>query len=396
MRLIFLIATIITSAANPDFARAQSSDVGEFQINGDNPHYFVYKGRPMILITDATNLDIGGVGSEFNHRTIINITATGRPNMLYNNENLNEGWNQSSWENLKSVVSAANNRDAIIGIMFWSTPMIEGGDRRWGTHLWNSRNGGPIPDDGDGKGEFYTLDSYGSEISGPYDSGWAWQKKNQFRQEELVKKYLKELADFPNVYYIPMFEIGDLYGSSEGQAHRWHQHIAGIIKKYQPNRLIATVASTLDEKDIAGWPEVDFLLFEGPAISYVGVNEELRSNYWSFNKPLVWQFHHENDGANSNVLTKMKNALAFGLHPSSRIRDGEQDSYAAALKSFLNTIETLCDEPGQEITGSAIPPISGGSGIDLPRGSCSDSGNSNGGTDSTPPSQPQGVKVENK
>lgn len=408
MRLIFLIATIITIAANPDFARAQSSDVGEFQINGDNPHYFVYKGRPMILITDAYNLDVGGVGSEFNHRTIINITATGRPNMLYNNQNLGDGWNQSSWDNLRSVVSNANNRDAIIGIMFWSTPMVEGGERRWGTHLWNSRNGGPIPDDGDGKGEFYTLAKHQEEIGGSYEdlearadeNGqiegidlWVWQ--NQFRQEELVRKFLTEMAEFPNVYYIPMFEIGDLHGSSEAQAHQWHQHIAGIIKKYQPNRLIATVASTLDEKDIAGWPEVDFLLFEGPAISYVGVSQELRDNYWSYNKPLVWQFHHEDDGANSNVLTKMKNALVFGLHPSSRIRDGEQDGYAATLKSFLATVETLCDEPGQEITDSTIPSISGGSGVDLPPGSCSDSGGSDDGGDNTAPSPPQSVKVEN-
>ena len=395
MRLIFLIATIITIAANPDFARAQSSDVGEFQINGDNPHYFVYKGRPMILITDASNLGLGGVGAEFNHRTIINITASGRPNMLYNNEDLNDGWNQSSWENLKSVVSAANNRDAIIGIMFWSTPMIEGGERRWATHLWNERNGGPIPDDGDGKGEFYTLDNYGSEISGPYDSGWPWQKKNQFRQEELVKKYLKELADFPNVYYIPMFEIGDIWGSSIQQARRWHEHIAGIVKKYQSNRLIATVVSTLDRTQIAGWSEVDFLLFEGPHIAHVGISDDIRANYWSFRKPLVWQFHHENDGENSNVLMKMRNALAKGLHPSSRIRDGAQDSYAAILKSFLTTVETLCDEPGQEIADSTLPSISGGSGVDLPRGSCSDSGGSDDGGDNTAPSPPQNVKVEN-
>ncbi|MCZ6594205.1 MAG: hypothetical protein O6943_04730 [Bacteroidetes bacterium] len=373
-------------------AMGQSSSSGALRINPDNPHYFTYKDVPLVLITDASNLDIGGVGSGFNHKTIINITATGRPNMLYDNEDINAGWNQSSWDNLRNVVGAADVQDAIIGIMLWSSPMIEAYEGRWATHLWNQRNGGPIADDGDGKDEFYTLDSYGTEISGPYNSSWSWQKKNQFRQEELVKKYLGELAGFHNVYYIPMFEIGDFWGSSEGKAHQWHQHIAGLIKRYQPNRLIATVTGSSSEKVLGSWSEVDFLLFEGPGVNYTGSSEDIRNNFWSFNKPLVWQFIYT---GKENPEQDMRDAVIRGLQPATELRNvtSSQVNYALAIANFMQTVENWCDEPGQEITSEGVPSLSGGSGVDLPHGSCNDSGDS-AGNDRNPPLAPQGVKVE--
>ena len=384
-----ILALFSVSLLAPKTISAQSSSAGSLQINPNNPHYFIYNDKPKYLITDAANLDQGGTGEPFNHKTIINITATGRPNMPYNNEDINAGWNQANWDNLRSTVSSANNKDAIIGIMFWSTPMLEACEGRWYTHLWNSRNGGPIDVDCDGKGEFYTFDAYSTdgsnEITESYSESWSWQKKNRFRQEELVKKYLEELKDFDNVYYVPMFEIGDLWGSSESQARRWHQHIAGLIKKYQPNRLVATVLSTLDEQSIAGWDEVDFLLFEGPGINGSGTSQDIWDKYRDFNKPLVWQFLFP---GNPTPAADMREALINGMQAADIIRGGTpaSDDYARRVASFISTVETWCDEPGQEITSSAVPGVSGGTGTDLPPGSCSDDGDS-----ASPTPTPQSV-----
>lgn len=388
MKIFILLSIIFCPAAQ--VVMSQSNSGGALRINPDNPHYFTYEGNPIFLITDASNLDQGsGRSNGFNHKTIINITATGRPNMPYNNENINSGWNQENWNNLKDAVSKANGRDIIIGIMFWSTPMLEGYEGRWATHLWNKRNGGPIPDDRNGKDEFYTLDNYGNEITELYSESWSWQKKNQFRQEELVKKYLTELADFPNVYYIPMYEIGDFGGSSDSKAHQWHQHIAGLIKRYQPNRLTATVAGNTGSTVLGSWPEVDFILFEGPGLAYVGASKDVKNAYWLYNKPLVWQFIYP--GSIEDQEGEMRDAVINGLQPATELRNvtSSQASYALTIANFMKTVENWCDEPGQEITSSTVPSEAGESGEDRPPGSgCTDSLG-----DTTPPSSPKGVKV---
>jgi len=349
----------------------------QLEINPNNPHYLIYKGKPIFLITDASNLDqSSGRGSPYNHKTIIDITATGRPNMLYNNEDLNSGWNDAVWADLRNDVRAARDKGNIIGIMFWSTPMLEQGNGgRWGTHLWNAENGGPISNDGDGKSEFYTLADYNSEISGSYGSLSSWQERNQFRQEELVKKYLSELSEFDNVYYIPMYEMGDDSGISHSKIHDWHRHIAKVITDRQPGRLVGSVISTGDEEWIAAWNEVDVLLFEGP---YAPSSSSLKSHYWSYNKPLIWEFIYPGV---SNPVGDMRDAVVNGLQPADEIRgqSSAQDSFARRLSDFIDTVETWCDEPGQEITSSTVPGVSGGSGTDLPAGSCTDTGTNNGG-----------------
>lgn len=387
---------------NPLIAQDNSSGL---RIHPNNPHYFTYNGRSTYLLAYGNDREVASdegyyssmSSAKLNHKIILLITATDRDPSPYNNKNINNGWDESTWTLIKNNVRWARDRNIIIGIMLWSSPIIEQGSGRWDLHLWNEKNGGPIPNDGDGKDEFYTLDSYGSEISGPYNSSWSWQRKNQFRQEEFVKKYLTELKDFPNVYFIPMFEIGDFYGSSLDKAHRWHQHIAGLIKKYQPNRLIAVQPE--DEK-VAGWPEADFFIFQGPGLAYVGANKDLRDAYWSYNKPLVWIFSHPGTsrfpGGDKSPLEKMRNAVIYGLQATTKSRaGGAQNDYARALANFLSTVETWCDEPGQEITKDTVPATSGGGGVDLPRGGCSDSVGGGSDPDSTPPLPPQGVKVSN-
>jgi hypothetical protein len=376
---------------------------GGLQIHPDNPHYFVYQGKPKFLVTYGDSLDLsGGQPPEgTNHKTILLMTTQGRPFNPYASQTPFAGepdhviWNEATWAQMRDYVQTAAAAGKIIGIGFWSTPMIERGEGRWDTHFWNSCNGGPIPSrtcgDGstDAKDDFYSLDSYGSEITDPYNPDWSWKKRNQYRQEELVKKYLTVLQDFPNVYYYPMFEIGDHYGSSIEKAHRWHQHIAKVIRKYQPDRLIATVAGTRHERFLAEWNEVDFLLFEGPATAYLSANQDLRDRFWNHNKPLVWQFLYMPSSLNPTTyeeepLRKMREAMREGLHPSTLIRSGCDEvtfengqqavnrgamcEYGARLAAFVTTIDNWCDEPGQEITDATIPPVTGGKGIDLPAG----------------------------
>lgn len=403
--LIFIITVIFTLKFFAVPLSAQNNSNG-LKVHPDNPHFFIYNGWSTYFITYGNDGLLASSAGYYdtmkqyklNHKRSISLMIlTDHPPTPYNGNDINAGWNHDAWQLVKDNVRWANERDIIVGITFFSTPQIEKGETRWNLNVWNERNGGPIPDDGDGKDEFYTLDSYGSEISESYSSSWSWQRKNQYRQEELVKKYLDDLKDFPNVYYVPMYEIGDHWGSSLSKAHRWHQHIAGLIKKYQPDRLVATVLGTLDEQEVAGWSEVDFLIFEGPFLTDPSNNKDLHNAYWSFNKPLVWLFSHPGTGrfpgGDEFPLEKMRTAVINGLHPATKSRDGgAQNGYALALANFISTVESWCDEPGQEITKDTVPPISGGSGVDLPRGGCTD--NVGGGDpDSSPPQPPQGVKV---
>ena len=372
-----ILALFSVSLLAPKVISAQSSSSGSLQINPSNSHYFFYKGQSKFLITDKSKPDYTNIDSQYNHKTMISLTATGRSPMLYNNEDINAGWNENSWQQIRSVVSNANSRNAIVGVKFWSTPMLEECESRWYTHLWNARNGGPIDVDCDGKGEFYTLADYGNEISGPYDDNWSWQRKNQFRQEELVKKYLSELADFPNVYYIPMYEMGDHWGSNQSDIRRWHRHIVKMVTDRQPERLIGSVISTGDEQWIAEMDEIDILLFEGPGIPSSSDMGKFAGDdgYWPYNKPMVWDFIYPDP---DDAVGDMREAVVNGLQPAEvvRGRTDEQVDFAQRLSDFIETVDTWCDEPGQEITSSAVPGVSGGSGTDLPPGSCSDDGGS--------------------
>ena len=412
--LIVLISLVVLTV--PDKTYAQSNLSG-LQINPSNSHYFVYNGQPRMFITYALSGGMATSASRYNtmqssnmnnRRSFILMTATNRPTNPYNNENINNGWNASVWTQAVDNAQWALERDITIGFQFWSTPMIEQGTTptgRWGSHNWNECNGGPIPDNcsiaTSGKDNFYTFDQYGAqfEITEPYDDSWSWQKKNRYYQEQLVKKYLQEFRNFPNVYFIPMYEIGDFWGvsgydggSPPAKACNWHKHIADLIKKYQPDRLVATVFGGLDKHEVGEWPEIDFILFEGPSLKYIGANDDIKDAYWDLNKPLAWDFIHPCGGTSrfpSNCEDDpdpkkiMHNAVIHGVHPSTRSGwETEQNDYAQRLGDFIRVdpsipdrgIETWCDEPGQEITSSAVPSVSGGSGTDLPPGSCSDDG----------------------
>jgi len=380
-----------------------SSPYATFAVNPNNPHFFVNNGKPLFLITEGPSFEFESEGhysglkrDGFNHKHVRLMTNFGRSNSVYNGS-INGGWNQPDWNELKDNVRWAYERDIIIGVTLWNTGFFEERTffqnecRGWCSSYYNERNGGPIPENVDGKDGLYSFDNYGEEITEPYSANWPWQKRNQYHQESLVKKYLAELGDFPNVYYIPMFEFADFWGvggfngtNIPTKARQWHQHIGGIIKKYQPERLIATVVSSLDEDDveIGGWAEIDFLLFEGPTLTGVSTSRDIKKFYWHFNKPLAWMFQYidtgETPGVNDNdPIGKMREGVIQGVHPATK--DGGQRSYALALANFMETIENWCDEPGQEITKESVPTSSEDIGLDLPAGSCKDTYSNNPG-----------------
>ncbi|MBN2121296.1 MAG: hypothetical protein JW734_09630 [Candidatus Omnitrophica bacterium] len=319
-------------------------------IDPANGHLLTYKGDPTALITYGEDREIANNENYysrlreagFNHKNINMMLGTDRSPGLYNYNDLRYGFNEETWALLKKNAEWAEANGIILSITLFSSALIEPGDGRWGANLWNEANGGPIGQ-GDCKDAFYTLDSYGQEINGGYNENWSWQKKNQWYQEQLVKKYLDTFAEFDNIIYLPMYEIGDHWGSSMDKISKWNKHISGLIKKKEPERLTGAILSTTNEQEIAAWNEVDLLFFEGPFLKSNDASKDLHDAYWKFDKPLAWLFLHPEGGTSRFPTTNdpdpvdfMYKAVLYGIMPASRSRSsGSQIEYTRLLAELL-------------------------------------------------------------
>jgi len=376
-RVIALLLPLLTLIA-PNHSNAQLA------INPNNPHYFIYNGKPIHLLTYGYSTDFSAVGSpnKYNNNFVVFMASTRKSTNPYNGR-ISGGWNEGLFNDLKSVAEKQYNAGVMLGVIFNSTPFLEpesGNEncKRWCSNPYNERNGGPIPDDGNGKDEFYTFYDYGNEIAGPYDNSWPWQKKNQYLQEALIKKCLNLLAAYPNVHYVPMYEIDDIHGSNVSRANQWFSHYAWLIRKYQPERLIGTWMTA----EFLANDDADYALVEGPSWANIGDSKRLKEAYWSYNKPLLWMFLYPGSPrfegiAKKDPLGKMINSLIYGMHPATL--HGSQGTYVAgeselalSIQNFVKTVETWCDEPGQEITSTSVPDKDGSGAVDLPPGGCND------------------------
>ncbi len=226
----------------------------ELCVYPDNPRYFSYSGKPIILISgsqdsvpNAADMDILKAAGANEYRSVV-ATYTSHSRFMpyvYGNpgtdgvDNNWGGWKESYWTGLQAEVRRARERDVIIFPLIFGTPMLEcqSGDAecddyRWAFNLWSVRNGGPI-DAGTsaGKPYFYTLHDFDNFIFGneSYSAGWSWQKKNQYRQEELLAEVMTRLPEdvYPNVGILLMWEIYD--GWPQG-AEAWARHMVAFLK----------------------------------------------------------------------------------------------------------------------------------------------------------------------
>jgi hypothetical protein len=224
------------------------------QLHPDNPHYFLWRGRPTVLITSAEhygavlNLDfdyckyldtlakdklnltrtfVGGTYVEpagaFNIARNTLAPAAGRflspwartdtPGYAGggNKFDLNR-WNEAYFARLRDFVLQASRRGVVVEINLFC-PFYE--EAQWLLSPLNLQNNvkgvGPVA-----RTNVYTLDKHGGLL--PF-------------QERMTRRVVEELRDFDNVYYEICNE--PYFG---GVTLAWQHHIADVITEAQKNR----------------------------------------------------------------------------------------------------------------------------------------------------------------
>lgn len=149
------------------------------------------------------------------------------------NNNWN-GWNEPFFSRLKEKAKTLQKRNAFLFVVVGSAPMRRVSTGGWSTHLWNIRNGGPLPKGSHGVRDFYRLAKPGTYIHDlRYSRSWKWESKNQYRQEQLLVKLNSELNEkqYPNVAIVLIWEI------FTGFDEAWTNHMTGLIHRvtqYRP------------------------------------------------------------------------------------------------------------------------------------------------------------------
>lgn len=240
----------ILAAVFAGFVWAASTGAAALSLHPDNPHYFLFRGKPTIIITSGEhygallNLDFdykkyletlkkdhlnntrvfSGVYCEppgaFNitsntlaplpGRFISPWARSKKPGYANGGNKFNlEKWDRAYFRRLENLVSEANKRGIIVEMNLFC-PFYE--DSMWRLSPMNAANNvnnvGDIP-----RTNVYTLDKHGGLL--PY-------------QEELVRKIVRTLRLYDNVYY----EIANepYFG---GITMEWQHRIADVIVETQ-------------------------------------------------------------------------------------------------------------------------------------------------------------------
>ncbi|MBN2498776.1 MAG: hypothetical protein JXR96_29565 [Deltaproteobacteria bacterium] len=400
----------------------------ELCVYPDNPRYFSYAGKPIYLVgggqdsvPNAANMDILKAAGANEYRSVV-ATYTSHANFMpyvYGNPGTDSvdnnwgGWKESYWNGLQAEVQRAKARDVIIFPLIFGTPMLECqngdpecDDYRWAFNLWSVRNGGPI-DAGTsaGKPYFYTLHDDDHFIFGneTYSAGWSWQKKNQYRQEELLAEVMARLPEdtYLNVGILLMWEIDD--GWPQG-AEAWARHMVAFLKSLRTScRPIAICTARGDRVQLVG---ADFGLHEGhnivfqpytpPAnvpIIYEGYNPrddcydpgDTHPGCQCFDgdpEPGRCTGYSDDEECNAAISKQvMRKAILDGMNSSFPFRSywwqrsssiyndcypdawdynienvkHELLDYGTRLQAVLDSVETWEDEPGDELIPATVP-----------------------------------------
>ncbi len=399
----------------------------ELCVYADNPRYFTYLGKPVFLMssglekvpnaTDMNTLNAGGVNqfrtfiaADTDHVHPYNYSNPG-PDGVDNNWG---GWNEGFWSGLQAEAQRTKDRGSILLPVAFSTPMLECqsgdpecDDYRWAFHLWNVRNGGPI-DAGTsaGKPYFYTLHDFDNVIFGneTYSAAWPWQKKSQYRQEQLMAELMARLPEdlYSNVGIVLMWEIVDGWGN--GYTEQWAVHMIDYLKSMRSTCRPLGIGSFNGAHAVAAGAE--FGLQEGHHVIHDNYNPpvNLPIIYEGFNprddcydagephpgcqcfdgdpEPLYCNAYADDASCNAAISKLvMREAVLRGMNSSYPFRsywwqrsgsiynqcfpaawdyvidDVRQDllDYGARVRAVLDSVTTWADEPGHELIPSALP-----------------------------------------
>jgi hypothetical protein len=230
----------------PGAARRQRASGDVIRLHPDNPHYFLWRGRPTILITSGEHYG-AVINREFDYRRYLDTLAAsglnytrvfsgayvepeGAFNIARNTLAPAAGrylapwsrsdqpgypnggnrfdltrWDETYFARLKDVVAHAARRNIVVEVSLFC-PMYE--DPQWALSPMNAANNvngiGSVP-----RTHVYTLDRHGGLLA---------------VQEALTRKLVTELNAFDNVFY----EISNepYFG---GVTLAWQHHIADVI-----------------------------------------------------------------------------------------------------------------------------------------------------------------------
>jgi len=300
MRLILALAALFSvSTVWMSLAVAQPRSADSFKplaLHPDNPHYFLFRGKPAVLITSGEHygavlnldFDYGPYLDELKSKGF-NLTRTFSgayreiPGSFSIKENTlapapdryvcpwarsstpgaSDGgnkfdlakWDSAYFERLKNFVGEAGNRGIVVELVFFCTMYDE---KLWQASPMHSSN---------------NLNGIGNV--GPYEVYTLNEKKLLAAQEAMVRRIVTELKDFDNVYY----EICNEPYERGGFAKEWNDHIIATIvdaeSSYRSKHLIAQGVAVRSAKIESPNPHVSVFNFHAATPESVTLNYDL-------------------------------------------------------------------------------------------------------------------------
>jgi len=249
-------------------------------LNPVNPHYFEYKGKPVILITSAEHYG-ALINLDFDYIRYFNaLNEQGMNSSRVFSGSYIERESDISWMLYRNTLAPRPNR-LIVPWARSSDPGYSGGGNKFDLNNWDDNYFRRLKDliaQAKVRGIFIELTLFGNQYK---DSIWAnsplyplnniqgagpsglksflvFQTLNNRQllsyQESLVRKIVTELNSFDNVYYeISNEPYNDVLDSAA--VDLWNYHMVKLIKETEsklPNKhLIATCFSIINNRDVS-------------------------------------------------------------------------------------------------------------------------------------------------
>ncbi|MFH1437792.1 MAG: hypothetical protein ABIJ56_18940 [Pseudomonadota bacterium] len=306
-------------------------------------------------------------------------------------EDGNIAFNDAFFDNLRQRLVDSKELGICATLTLFGGPVFEPGEGRWDANPWNAANGGPIASSESGMLGLITLEDhdFNDPLTGrfdAYDAEWPEPRKVQYRIEEILNKLFLELWGLDNWLVNVMWEISDQGHGDYLEAKNWAAWLGGYIHRESPDVLVFTgeggpssvlkaelgsffyadICNNIDgsmHEALTGWTD------HYQAVEDIGGNLNDKPKIMVGDDPLdianepCDRCETADWGAQHNI-DYLKAQLLAGLHPSTPFHftqhyegAAQQDimDYVLELSQLLETVETWGNEPGDEITASALP-----------------------------------------
>ena len=214
-------------------------------------------------------------------------------------------FNTTSWELLDRILLYSLEKNLYVELVIFDRCCLESwkGQNRWEWHVFNEKNGGPLPEMKDKRFHSHVVSDehlqpdkvYNGkraffDIMEPYgvQEDWSFQMWNLYYQKLFVDYLIARTAAYSNIYYEVMNEI-------ERPFEKWTQYWFKYIRQNDPYNHLITISPIYNKKDGES-RELFFSYYtfeENEIISLHNNMEpddpaELNPKYWHMNKPIIY------------------------------------------------------------------------------------------------------------